>query len=65
MTKNEAYKIIDGAKKNSRTRRNPGPKTMNLVQEAMGVINKKDDAYIPGFSAERYRKEVMERRNQS
>ena len=43
MTKNEAYKIIDGAKKIVEQGGNPGPKTMNLVQEAMGVINKKDE----------------------
>lgn len=43
MTKNEAYKILDGAKKIVEQGGNPGPKTMNLVQEAMGVINKKKD----------------------
>lgn len=43
MTKNEAYKIIDGAKKIIEQGGNPGPKTMNLVQEAMGVISKKED----------------------
>lgn len=43
MTKNEAYKIIDGAKKIIEQGGNPGPKTMNLVQEAMSAISKKEE----------------------
>ena len=41
MTKNEAYKILDDVRKINEQGGVPGPETMNLVQEAMGVINKK------------------------
>lgn len=43
MTKNEAYKILDDVQKINEQGGVPGPKTMNLVHEAINVISKKED----------------------
>lgn len=43
MTKNEAYKILDNVQKIIEQDGVPGPNTMNLVQEAINVISKKED----------------------